>query len=94
MIWGLLMTSWGNMKILPWLCRKLPQSITYFDPSLKNVHLDKELKYFASYWRTETYFRLGNYDKAFSDVIQFVTLAGAFKQKKFSLAYCNMGCLP
>lgn len=70
---------------------KLPQSITYFNVSLNNGHYDKELKSLASYWRGEAYYRLGNYDEALSDLNQFITLPGAFKQKEFGLAHYNMG---
>ncbi len=70
---------------------KHEQSIKYFDVSLDNGQYDNALKSSAYYWRGEAYYRLGNYDQALSDLNQFITLPGAYKQKEFAMAHYNMG---
>lgn len=66
-------------------------ALTYFNTAIDNSQYDKEIKALSYYWRGETYYRVGNYDNALSDLNKFIILPGAYSQEVFDMAHYNMG---
>lgn len=67
------------------------EAITMFDYSLKYGSYDKNLQMLALYWRGESYYRLGNREKAAADYQAFVQTQGAQRLPQYATAHYNLG---
>ena len=67
------------------------QAIDFFTQSLKYAEYDKSLKIKTYYWRGESYYRIGDYDKAKSDYNEFIMNPGSYKMEEFKTAHYNIG---
>ena len=66
-------------------------ALVMFDYSLKYGSYDRKVKMGATYWRGETYYRLGRYQDALTDYTAFLQSPGARQLPEFSTAYYNLG---
>lgn len=66
-------------------------AVDWFTKSLENRSCDSEIEASTLFWRGESYYRQGNYDKAATDFNSFVTSTGARKTDVFNLGHYNLG---
>jgi len=67
------------------------EAVGMFDYSLNYGSYDNDLKMKTLYWRGETYYRLGNYQKAVADYKAFVQSQDAQRVEQFQNAHYNLG---
>ncbi|MCU4175936.1 tetratricopeptide repeat protein [Carboxylicivirga sp. N1Y90] len=66
------------------------EAIEFFNYSLKYAEYDKDLKVGAYYWRGESYYRTGDYQKAIVDFREFIYMPGSYKMEEFAVAHYNI----
>lgn len=66
-------------------------AIAMFDYSLNYGRYDNTIKMGALYWRGESHYRLGNYQKALADYTQFIETPGSRNLPEFVTAHYNIG---
>ena len=66
-------------------------ALKLFDKSLENGTYDPGYKAQAQYWRSESLYRLGQREEAYSGYIKFQSLPGSPKLKEYALSFYNLG---
>lgn len=67
------------------------EAIDFFTQSLKYGEYDKDLKVKAIFWRGESYYRLGDLDRASKDYNDFIASPASYRLAEFKTAHYNMG---
>ena len=67
------------------------KALTLFDKSLDNSRFNLTTRALAKYWRAETNYKLGDYEKSFNDFNDFVLTSGAFGSEQYKDAHYSMG---
>lgn len=66
-------------------------AVEMFDYSLKYADYNRDLRMGALYWRGESRYRLGQYDRALADYTEFIRTAGSHNMDEFLTAHYNIG---
>ncbi|MEN8117970.1 MAG: tetratricopeptide repeat protein [Bacteroidota bacterium] len=66
-------------------------AINFFDLSMENGHLDRELNARALYWKAEALYRVGDYNNTINSYSQFLKTAGSYSLDEFNNANYNIG---
>ncbi len=66
------------------------EAIDFFNYSLKYAEYDKKMKVGAYYWRGESFYRTGDYQKAINDFREFIYMPGSYQMKEFPIAHYNI----
>ena len=67
------------------------QAIDLFDKSINNSKYDLKIRALAKYWRAESLYKIGEYEKAYNDFNDFVLTSGAYGSEEFKDAHYNIG---
>jgi TolA-binding protein len=70
---------------------ELESAVTMFDKSLKYEKYSRPLRARAIYWRGESSYRLGIYDRAITDYQTFMGIPGASSLPEYDLVRYNLG---
>ena len=65
-------------------------AIESFDKSLENSYADRTLKARAIYWKSESLYRLGDYNSAIDEYNKFLLTPGAFSLEEYKDAHYNL----
>ena len=70
---------------------KYKKAIALFDKSIQNSKYDLKFRALAKYWRAESLYKIGEYEKSFNDYNDFVLTSGAFGSEEYKDAHYNIG---
>jgi len=66
-------------------------AIDVLDRSLKYAKHNREIRARSIYWRGESYYRLGDYDRAVADYQEYMGIPGASATDEYKMARYNLG---
>jgi tetratricopeptide (TPR) repeat protein len=67
------------------------QAIDMLDRSLQYARHNREIRARAIYWRGESYYRLGDYDRAIADYQEYMGIPGASATDEYRMVRYNLG---